>query len=169
MHVSRAESIVFFFHYMGLGPIDMIVNTALLGEVEVEESKIIRFVQGMPGFEQLKSFILLNPDPELPFSYLQSTDQPEVAFLLTDPFIFFPAYEFQLPDLVVEELGISDEKFVQIWSVVSMKDDVRSATLNLLAPVVINSEQMSGHQVILQNTSYTTKHAIAAQSQEVGE
>lgn len=147
----------------------MIVNTALLGEIEIEQSKIIRFAQGIPGFEQSKSFIMLNPDPELPFSYLQSTDQPDVAFLLTDPFVFFPAYEFELSDQIVEELGINDEKFVQVWSVVSMKDDVRSATLNLLAPVVINSEQMAGCQVILQKTTYTTKHAIAAQSQEVGE
>lgn len=140
----------------------MIVNSLVLGEVEIEDKQAICFEHGMPGFEQLKTFVLLPIEPGLPFSYLQSLEEAEVAFLLTDPFIFYPTYDIQLSDSVIDELRIVDEKDVQVWAVVTMKEDIRSATMNLLAPIVINMKEASGRQIILQNTEYVTKHLLTA-------
>lgn len=144
----------------------MIVNSVVLGEIEVEDNQVIRFEHGMPGFEQLKAFIMVQPEPELPFSYLQSVEVAEVVFLLTDPFVFYPDYDIQLSEHVIDDLRIEEQQDVQVWSVVTMKDDIKSATMNLLAPVVINAKEANGNQVILQNTSYATKHPLVAGSSE---
>jgi flagellar assembly factor FliW len=144
----------------------MIVNSIMLGEIEVDNNQIIRFEHGMPGFEQLKAFIMIQPEPELPFSYLLSIEEAEVVFLLTNPFVFYPGYDIDLTEQVLEELRIQDENDVQVWSVVTMKDDIRLATLNLLAPVVINTREVNGQQVILHNTPYMTKHPLVVGSME---
>ncbi|GGF91513.1 flagellar assembly protein FliW [Paenibacillus abyssi] len=144
----------------------MIVNSAVLGEVEVRSEDIINFPGGMPGFEQLKSFVLIKPEAELPFSYLQSVEEGDIAFLLTDPFIFYANYEFQLNEHVLEELSIEDPADVLVWSIVTLKEDLQSATLNLLAPVIINTRINTGRQIILQHTSYTTKHALIVEAAE---
>ncbi|MCD9022307.1 flagellar assembly protein FliW [Cohnella silvisoli] len=145
----------------------MIVNSVVLGDIEVDDNQVIRFENGMPGFEQLKAFVLVQLEPELPFSYLQSVEEAEVAFLLTDPFTFYPGYDIQLSEQVIEDLRIGDEKDVQVWSVVTMKEDIHSATMNLLAPVIINTKEVNGRQVILQNTKYVTKHPLVAGQSEL--
>jgi flagellar assembly factor FliW len=142
----------------------MIVNSVVLGEIEVDSNQVIRFEHGMPGFEHLKAFVRLQLEPELPFSYLQSVEEAEVAFLLTDPFVFYPAYVIQLTDQVIDDLHISDEKDVQVWAVVTMNEDIHSATMNLLAPVIINTKEVNGCQVILQNTAYKIKHSLVSES-----
>ncbi len=137
----------------------MIVNTTRFGELEIESSEIISFNQGIPGFELHKNYVLLELE-ETPFAYLQSTDDEGLAFVVVDPFIFFKSYEFELPSTAIEELEITDHEDVIIRSIVTVKEKIEEATLNLVAPIVVNNKRKSGKQVILNNTKYGTRHSI---------
>lgn len=141
----------------------MKIRSALFGEITIEEDQLITFPQGLPGFEDLRRFILVHPDEQLPFSYLQSAEEEALSFILTDPYLFEPSYEFQLPDSAVSELEIESEQDVLVRAIVTIKDKVEDATMNLLAPVVFNVRRRLAKQVILHDTDYQTKHRLIPQ------
>lgn len=138
----------------------MKLNTLRFGEIEIDTEQTIVFAHGIPGFDELSKFILLQPDPEVPFTFLQSLENTDLSFILTNPFAFYPEYEFILPEAAKEELEIEKEQDFSIWSIVSIKESIQEATLNLLAPVIIQEKAKLGKQIILQGTPYRTKHAL---------
>ena len=138
----------------------MIIHTSRFGELRIEEQDIVQFEQGIPGFESMRRFALIEVPDHEPFSYLQSIDDGEVSFIVTDPFEFFPTFECELPDPVLEGLKIVSAEQVLVRAIVSVNGDLESATANLVAPIIINRTERSGRQVVLAKTSYTTRHAL---------
>lgn len=138
----------------------MQVNTSRFGTMDIQEENILTFTQGIPGFEQLQRYVLIQPDADVPFCFFQSVDDESLAFIIIDPFLFYPDYDFQLPENVQEELSIESEKDVKIWSIVSVPESFNDATVNLMAPLVVNLELMLGKQVILHDSDYRTKHRL---------
>jgi len=138
----------------------MIIHTKRLGELDIQEQEVIRFEQGIPGFESLRRFVLVEVQDHEPFSYLQCIDDDDVSFIVTNPFEFFPDFECELPDLVVEGLRITSADHVAVRAIVSINGELELATANLVAPVVINYASRLGRQVVLAKTSYTTRHAL---------
>ena len=51
----------------------MKIQTALLGELEIDENLILNFSEGIPAFEEEKQFILLPMEESGPFYYLHTT------------------------------------------------------------------------------------------------
>jgi flagellar assembly factor FliW len=145
----------------------MKIDTLRFGEIMVEEKDIIQFQQGLPGFEELKQFTLVKLEGSLPFSFLQSLDDGAVAFLVTNPFVFFPQYEFSLSDSAQEELHIQQEQDVAVWGIVTVQGSLEKATVNLLAPIVINRNKTMGKQVILHGSDYKTKHRIFPEGEPI--
>jgi flagellar assembly factor FliW len=145
----------------------MLVNTVRFGELEIQPEQVLTFEQGLPGFEQLHAFTLIMPDQEMPFTFLQSLDDGEVAFILTDPFLFYANYEFELSNEVIEHLQVTVPQDVAVWSIVSVTDDIASSTINLLAPVVIHEKAKLGKQIILHGSGYYTKHPLVQQEQSL--
>lgn len=135
----------------------MIIHTATWGDLEVNESEVYRFEKGIPGFEDKTKFIMLDQE-EAPFYYLQSTEEEELAFVVVDPFLFYPEYEFELPDSEKEELKIGSELVIRC--VLTLNKQIERSTINLLAPIVFNPEQRRGKQIVLHQTNYQTKHPL---------
>ena len=77
------------------------ITTTRFGEIEEAEDKILHFAAGLPAFEDEHEFIIVPYDEESPYVFLQSASTPDLAFLMTIPFIFFPDYEFRLEDDVL--------------------------------------------------------------------
>lgn len=138
----------------------MNITTLQFGELTIAEKEVFTFPQGIPGFEQNVSYIFIQPDMESPFIFLQCVDNGDVALLLTNPFEFFPDYDLELSDSVVTELGIESKEDVAVWSVVSVGAQLEEATLNLLAPIIVNVNTRLGKQVILHGSSYNAKHKL---------
>lgn len=138
----------------------MMIETLRFGPLEVDEDQVLLFEQGLPGFEKLRRFLLVAPDGDLPFAFLQSVEDGEVALLLTNPFMFYADYEFELPEDAVQSLRIDSQDDVAIWSVVSLTGSLETATLNLLAPIVLHMKERVGRQVILHGSGYQTKHPL---------
>ena len=137
------------------------INTMRFGEIEEDESKIVHFPQGIPAFEDEHEFIIIPYDPESPYVFLQSAVTPELAFLMTMPFVFFPDYEFSLDDAIVEKMAVQEPEDILVYSLLTIPNgDIKEMTANLLAPVVINRKTMQARQVVLEKSQYTTKHRL---------
>lgn len=145
----------------------MIVNTLHFGEIEVPDGQLIEFPHGMPGFEQHRRFALIE-SPSNPFAYLQNVDDPYVGFLVTDPFTFFPNYEFDLDEEWREQLRITDPGDVMVRVTVKLGDGLSQATANLLGPIVINMRERLGQQVVLYPSAYTTREPLLQGTHESG-
>ncbi|WP_378950663.1 flagellar assembly protein FliW [Pelosinus sp. sgz500959] len=138
----------------------MIIQSTRFGKLEIDESEIINFPHGIPGFPEEKKFILVANAPDSPFSFLQSTVEANLTFLLADPFVFFKEYEFKIDDEVTHELGLFSENPPQVFVIATVKEKLEDMTANLLAPVVINSQERIGRQIILEKTNYGTRHSL---------
>ena len=76
----------------------MQIESTRFGTIEVREEQVIHFPHGIPGFLNEKAFVHLPYEEGSPFSFLQSTTDPNLSFLLVDPFVFIKDYEFALED-----------------------------------------------------------------------
>ena len=137
------------------------INTLRFGELEIEEQDVVRFADGIPAFEDEHEFVVLPYEEGTPYMFLQSMATPELAFLMTDPFVFFPDYSFELDDENMDKLEIKTMDDVLVCTLISIpRSGVADMTTNLLAPVVINRHTMQARQIVLEKTQYPTKHRL---------
>lgn len=138
----------------------MKIKSTHFGELDVAEERFINFPHGIPGFPDEKTFVFILLDTESPFSFLQSTTEADLFFLLVDPFSFFKDYEFVLEDDMTEELGLSQENPPQVFLIATVKKSLANMTVNLLAPIVINRINRTSRQVILDKPGYSISHKL---------
>ena len=127
------------------------------GKIHYDEKDIIIFKKGIPGFEQLKGFILVNHEEYEPFKLLQSIEDTDVALVVTSPYEFHKNYEINLNDDILEHLKIKDVSQVLIIVTVTLNSDVKKITMNLQGPIVINTSNNLGEQIILDDSKYKIK------------
>ncbi|UTE77310.1 flagellar assembly protein FliW [Rossellomorea sp. KS-H15a] len=141
----------------------MKINTKYHGDIDVKSEDVLTFEHGIPGFGDEKQFVLL-PLPENEwFHIMQSVETSQLGFVVTDPFVFFKEYDFELDQASVESLGNPSEKEVQVLSILTVRETLKESTANLQAPIIINLANRRGKQVILNNSDYQTKHLVFAQ------
>lgn len=138
----------------------MKIQTTRFGEIEVPEEMIVQFPGGMPGFAGEEKFVLFPYEKDSPFSILQSITNPNLTFLLADPFRFFNDYVFELDDEMAKELGFSDGNPPYVYTVATLKDSLEMMTVNLLAPIVVNWEIRAGVQLIIENKNYSVQQRL---------
>lgn len=137
----------------------MEAQTTRFGTVQVDEKEIIHFQAGLPGFPECHRFIIV-PSDASGFVYMQSLDRADLAFILVSPFEFVPSYEFELDDTTSAELEVSDPSQLQVWNIVSIPGELRHATSNLAAPVLINMTSGQALQYIIPNVTYQIRHRL---------
>lgn len=115
----------------------------------VEEIPVIELVEAMPGFPGLTKFALVRLDEDGLLCSLKSVEDPDLRFLVVPPNVFFPDYAPEIDDATVEALAIEKADDVLVLVVVNPGDQASSATANLLAPVVVNTVNRQGTQVVL--------------------
>ena len=143
------------------------IYTSRFGEIEVDEKKIVHFKEGIPAFENEHEFVILPYEEDSPYYFMQSLKSPDLAFLLTIPFIFFNDYTFELDDETIRELGIEDSENIFYYSMITIPNgSVRYMTANLLAPIVLNGANMQAKQVVLEKSNYTTKHRLFSEASQ---
>ena len=139
-------------------------ETARFGSLEIQDQDILVFPDALYGFDQEKEFALLPLDPtiESPMEWLQSLTSRELAFIVTDPFLFIPEYKMVLSDSEQTQLGIESMESVVVRVIVTIPKVHTEMTANLVAPIVINQKKGLAKQVVLTNAEYDTKHSLMA-------
>lgn len=144
----------------------MKIQTKYFGEQEISASDIISFPSGLPGFNEIKQFVLL-PFGEV-FYILQSVDEKNVAFVVTSPFSFFSTFMVDLPDTLVKQLSIESDKDVSVQVIVSVKNPFSQSTANLKAPLIINTVRKLGKQYIPEASSYSLSEPLVQTKNQKG-
>lgn len=145
----------------------MNIQTKFHGVQEINKDDIIYFPSGIPGFLDEKEFYIL-PLEGTELFVLQSILTTDMAFIITDPFVLFPQYEFDLPEEALGKLEIQSDKDVATFAILTVREPFQDTTANLQAPLVINQTKKLGKQVILRQTPYQIRHKIMT-PQEQGE
>lgn len=138
----------------------MQIKTTRFGNIDVKDESIIRMDEPMIGFERCTSYVLLQDRPDTAFKWMQSVDDPNVAFLVINPNDFFPDYEVELSDEQADSLELTDPSESVMFTTVTINREESSATTNLVGPIIMNLRTMKASQIVLQDDSYTTRHAI---------
>ena len=140
----------------------MKIDTTRFGTIEIDEKKILFFVKEILGFYGIKKFIVIDHPgkPDIPFKWLQSVEIPEVAFLITDPHIFYPEYKPDIDAHDRRELDITEDKDLAIVSIVTVPhEDPHKVTINLKGPILINLKNRKAKQKIL-NKDYPIQYPL---------
>lgn len=131
------------------------------GEVEYDPSKVLHFPAGLVGLPNLKNFVVMPNKKEGPLFWIQSVEDPEIAFVLTDPTNFFLDYKVVPDNDEKQRLLIDKEEECYILSIVTVPPD-QKITINLAAPILFSPITNRAIQVILDNTDYQTKTPLPA-------
>jgi len=139
----------------------MLLKTRHFGEIEVDDEKIITFDAGLPGFEELKDFLIIEgSDDTSPFKWLQCVSDPQIAFAIANPFMIVRDYDFEISDEDAARLGIEKGEDIAVYAIVVVPENPERMTMNLKAPLIINSRNRKGAQIILDTDKYTVRHYI---------
>lgn len=130
------------------------------GKVAYEEAEVVRFPQGLIGFPDMSRFFIYAQDEVAPLAWLQSLDDANLAFLVVDPFLFYPEYEVKvkLPAALRRQMGETTD--LRVLCIVTINSDFARSTVNLLGPLVVNARTHNGWQVILEDEELTTRHLL---------
>ncbi|WP_027625841.1 flagellar assembly protein FliW [Clostridium lundense] len=138
----------------------MKLNSKYHGEIEYKEEDIITFNKGLPGFENLKKFIIFSLEENKVFSIVHSIEDEEIGIPVVSPFTICKNYEFSLSDEQIKKLNIKSATDVVTLNTVTISSNYKDITTNLKAPIIINIKDKIGEQIILDNDRYEIKHPI---------
>ncbi|NFM18294.1 flagellar assembly protein FliW [Clostridium sporogenes] len=138
----------------------MDLNTKYHGYIEYEERDVIYFQKGIPGFEELKKFIVFPVEDNDVFSVFHSIEKEDIGIIVTSPFNIEKNYEIQLEEEQIKNLKLQDEKDTLVLNTVTLNSDIDKITANLRAPIVINIKEKIGEQIIINSDKYKVKHPL---------
>lgn len=135
--------------------------TARFGEIEIEENRIFNFVMPIIGFDMLHKFIILDPNKDTLFKWLQSVEDPALAFPIISVSALNLDYTIDLPDNIVETLKITNVESLLVMNITSIpQDNPKGTTINLLAPLIFNLDNQSAAQVVLSGSGYDISYPM---------
>lgn len=136
----------------------MKIDTKFLGRIEITTKQLFSFEEGILGFPEEKQFALIPFEKNTPFMILQSIKTTQIGFLLAFPYTFKSDYAFDLSKQDVEALNIEKQEDIITYAIVTLKDTLPNSTINLLAPIVINTKNRQGRQIVLNDNNKELLH-----------
>ncbi len=140
----------------------MLVKTKFFGEVDLPEEKIVTFDCGIIGFENLKRYTILYDceKEETNISWLQSVDERDFAMPIIKPWIVKEDYNPVVEDELLKGLGELTEENLVILLTMNVPPDLTQMSVNLKAPIIINSDTRKGAQIVVENQDYVIKYRV---------
>jgi len=136
----------------------MQIRTERFGVVEADPGELVE-LPGLPGFPGARRFLIRGHDRGTAFAWMLCADQPELAFVIANPWELVPDYTPSLSPRVLRALEVESADDLQLVAIASVS--TAGATLNLAAPVAINPRTRRGMQVVLEAGNWPTRHAVA--------
>lgn len=148
----------------------MKIDTRQFGPLEFEENAVLHFPEGLMGLEHLHRFLILDQDEVEPLRWLQSVDEPAIAFNVIDPALVFPDYKVRLSQEDREALGLERGLEPTVLVLVTVPKNAAEMTANLLGPLVIGAGRKVGRQIVQHDSQYGTRQRLipdAAEARDV--
>jgi len=135
-------------------------QTTRFGDLEVDSSAVIDIYAGIICFPKFRSYVLI--EHSNPFAWLQSIENPDLAFVVVNSVEFGEAYQFDIP-FDDPELGLTENSEIALLNVVTLRADSSESTVNLKAPIVVNLSNPKGRQIVLDDQRYPTRMKLWAE------
>ena len=123
---------------------------------------ILKFPEGIYGFEDVREFILLQEDESRVIWSLQAAEKPCPSLIVVDPFLVAPGYSPKVPAGDLRALGgpagggpLGGLCFL---AVAVLRRNFAETVVNLKSPIVINPRTRTGRQVILEDSDYPVRY-----------
>ena len=114
------------------------------------EESFVTFPSGLVGFPQYTRYVIFEDEKDLGYEWLQSIDEPSLAFIVVQSDLVNPEWDIQVPDASANELDIHDEDPITALVIVTIpKGQPDQATVNVRGPIVVNLRNRKAKQVIL--------------------
>lgn len=144
----------------------MTIHTSRFGVISITDEDLINFPEGLLGFNELRRFVLLDDPSDEIFAWLQSCEEPNIAFPLLEPELFSTTYKVQLTKHDMETLGLKSNAGIRAFTIITIPADPTQMTANLKAPIVINIANRSARQCVLQDNSLAIREPIFTRLQQ---
>lgn len=141
----------------------MKVHTSRFGQVEVDESRLMTFEEGILGFPEQHRYALIQTGRDSGFYWMQSVEARDLAFVVCDPRLFVADYQAPVKAEELQSIELSDPGKAQVFIIVNKAGDL--LTGNLQGPLVVNVENRRGRQLVLSDRRYSTRHPLIRLSQ----
>jgi flagellar assembly factor FliW len=144
----------------------MEIETRQFGPMEIEDGQIVTMPGGMPGFQTMKRFVIIEREEIWPFGCFQSLDDPGLSFYIMNPALFMPDYRLDMQQAVREAGWEGDSpEDVKLFVIVNTSAGVpEKITANLIGPLVVNTRRHEANQLVLHDSTYSHKHLIFLQA-----
>lgn len=139
----------------------MLTKTKHFGEIDLDESKIIFFENGILGFEEYKKYTIIYDNGEeetTDVAWLQSLEEPSLAIPVMNPFFVKDDFNPEVNDELLKTLGDMSPEDIVVLVSITVPTDITKLSVNLKAPFIINAGTKKGAQVIVENQSYEVKY-----------
>ncbi|MBF0367970.1 MAG: flagellar assembly protein FliW [Magnetococcales bacterium] len=132
----------------------MEIHGTRFGTLEFNGDEVILLEEGLLGFPLSKRYLMFPYSDDSSFFWLQSVDEPEIAFIVINPFEFFSNLEFSIGDDDAIALELERSEDVEVFSLVTIPDGKpEEMRTNLAGPVVVNAANRRGRQILLKEYS----------------
>lgn len=136
------------------------IETARFGPIEVDEAQLFSFPMGMLGFARNKRYAIVDHRQDSPFKWLQSVEDGELAFIVTDPLFFKPDYHVQVRRNELSVIGPAREEDLIVSVILTVPQNPRDMTANLLAPLIFNMANRKAMQLVLTDRRFPVKYRV---------
>ena len=144
----------------------MTIQTSRFGELKVSQDNLLLFPEGILGFANLRSFVLLDDPEDDIFIWLQSCENKDLAFPVLEPELLMPSYTVELSLRDKQVLELSEDSDCRCLSIITIPADPTDMTANLKAPIVINAGKQIARQCICQNNKLSINEPIFSKLQQ---
>ncbi len=145
----------------------MLVNTAVLGPVEVSMDHIFHLPEGLYGFERKGDYALITKeDEDVTLRWFQSVDSSVPCFVVFDPFEIVEGFDPIVEPSDLQYLGCKDASDLMFLVIAVVPEDIGGITVNLKSPIVINTREKRARQVILANRDYPIRFPLFLQQEQ---
>ncbi|MCL2579647.1 MAG: flagellar assembly protein FliW [Oscillospiraceae bacterium] len=139
----------------------MLINTAVIGQVEVDSNDIFHLPDGLYGFERESKYALITKeDDDFTLMWFQAVSGLAPCFVVFNPYDVIEGYAPKMERGDLEALGVKAESELSFFSIAVVPEDVRQISVNLKSPIAVNRNSKNARQVILTNTDYPIKYPL---------
>ena len=140
----------------------MNVTTSRFGTIYVNKNEIVRFDEGLFGFGKYHKYVILNTSKRnAPFRWLQSVENGDLAFVIIEPIYFMFKYNLDISYTDQQYLDLTSNEDAIIYTIVSIpSNNPRNMTANLKGPLIINTTNRKGRQVLSNNPNHCVRTRI---------
>ncbi len=144
----------------------LLIQTTRFGQVQFQSEDLLAFPEGILGFADLKKFVLLDDPNDDIFAWLQSCDEPAIAFPVLEPELFSETYKVTLAKSDLEALKLQSVQGARLFCIITIPDDPTQMTANMKAPIVINVAEKRARQCVLQDNNLAIREPIFSKLQQ---